>query len=265
MDPAGLFPPGPHRFRLTGGRIDPAEFFLAREPSGALLAQRRRWLDEAPERHAAMQPEGNGAWREFLALAAGWRWAGGVSVSTAWDLREAGGQLEPDILILTSDAGGSFRLRGGALCFPTGWALTGKLGATLEEIHRVVPGLNAEVGAAVTRLLAGLKPGVAYGRDNWGIAASGELNLHPERRIAPPRLPVDLSALWLRVEHQALVGLPESEGVAFGIRVMLHRLDTLAGTPAGRGLRRALEALPADLAAYKRLDQVRAELIARLD
>ena len=77
-------------------------------------------------------------------------------------------------------------------------------------------------------------------------------------------MPVALDRLWLRVEHQALVALPESGGVVFGIRIALHRLDAVAATPAGRGVRRALETMPVELAAYKRLETVRAQVISLL-
>jgi dimethylamine monooxygenase subunit A len=105
---------------------------------------------------------------------------------------------------------------------------------------------------------------VAFLRDNWGLAATDQLNLHPSRRIGAPSPPVALDRLWLRVEHQALQALPGSGGIVFGIRIALHRLDRLAGTPAGERLRRGLETMPAELAVYKRLDSVRADVIRQL-
>jgi hypothetical protein len=110
-------------------------------------------------------------------------------------------------------------------------------------------------------MLGGMKPGVAYLRDNWGIAASAELNLHPARAIPPPQPPVALERLWLRVEHQALVALPATRGIAFGIRIALHRLDAVMQGTAGPGLRRALASMSAEMADYKRLDKVRADLV----
>ncbi len=265
MNPAGLFPPGPHRFRLIDGRRDAADFFLGRESSGSLLAERRRWLAEAPARYAVLRDEGGEAWCEFLSLAAAWTGSSAVGIRPEWKISEAGRELEPDLLILARETvEAAFRLQGGALCFPTGWSLEENLGATLDEIHAIVPGLNATLGPAIARFLAGLRPGVAYGRENWGIAATRELNLHPIRRIPPPQPPVDLANLWLRVEHQTLLALPRSGAVAFGIRLSLHPLDKVAGTPTGVGLRRALQALPEDLAAYKRLDGIRERLIAEL-
>jgi hypothetical protein len=134
----------------------------------------------------------------------------------------------------------------------------------MDIVHAAVPGLNAALGASIRQFLARLKPGVAFLRDNWGIAASAELNLHPARGIPPPEPPVDLRNLWLRVEHQALAALPETRGIVFGIRIALHPLATLAGTSTGARLRHALATMPSELAAYKRLDRIRSELLGRL-
>ena len=150
------------------------------------------------------------------------------------------------------------------LCFPTGWALTEKLGHTLEEIHGVVPGLNATLANPIQQFLSRLKPGVAFLRDNWGVAATDELNLHPERGVPAPDLPITLDRLWLRVEHQALLALPQSRGIVFGIRIALHRLDRIAGGPQAGAFRRGLATMPADVAAYKRLDRIRETLLDML-
>lgn len=259
---AELFPDGDYRHHLTLRRAAPGDFFGRQDATGVVLRERIRWLDAEPARYAALQPGAGDLLQEFVALLSTWG-AGETAAAAAGDspVVALGRRLEPDILFLARDDAGDFRLRGGALCFPTGWALTEKLGHTLEFIHGVVPGLNAALGPAINQMLGGMKPGVAYLRDNWGIAASAELNLHPARAITPPQLPVMLDQLWLRVEHQALVALPATRGVAFGIRISLHRLDAVLQGPAGPGLRRALASMSTEMLEYKRLDKVRAHLV----
>ena len=240
--------------------------FAPATPPGEFSAN-ARWLAAELERYAALRSEGGPLLAEFAALCAGWGITAGATDraddSSAGDLnRETllalGRALEPDFLLLSPDSTGAFRLRGGALCFPTGWALKEKVGHTLEFIHGVVPGLNAALASPIHQFLAKLKPGTAFLRDNWGLVATDELNLHPARRIPPPAPPVALERLWLRVEHQALVALPRSGGVLFGIRIALHRLDGVARDgAAAAGLRRALATMPAELAAYKRIDRIR--------
>ncbi len=273
---ADLFPDGDYRFHLTLHRGEPGDFFRPQETSGRLLRERAHWLATDPARYAALQPEGEPLLAEFAGLCAEWgAWGarGAHDVGLAGEgtrppsalLLGMGAALEPDFLLLSRDADGSFRLRGGALCFPTAWALEEKMGHTLDFIHGPVPGLNAALASPISQFLARLKPGIAFHRDNWGIAATDELNLHPSRGLPPPALPVALDRLWLRVEHQALVALPRSGGVVFGIRIALHRLDAVARDHAvATGLRRALESMPAALAAYKRIDQIRGELLTQI-
>jgi hypothetical protein len=249
-----LFPDGDYRFHLTLRRDEPREFFRPHDASGCVLAERVRWLAADPGRYAELTPEGRPLLEEFSAMTSGW------GLGSFTDAVTLGGTLEPDVLLLSPDAEGKFRLRGGALCFPTGWALEEKIGHPLDLVHAAVPGLNAALASPIHQFLSRLKPGMAFCRDNWGLAATAELNLHPARRTPAPIPPVALERLWLRVEHQALLALPRTGGVGFGIRIALHRLDAIAGGPAAAGLRRALETMPAEVAAYKRIDRVRTEV-----
>lgn len=257
---AELFPAGDYRFRLTLRRGEPADFFRTADASGALLVERAHWLAQAPARYAALTPEGAPLLAELGELCTGW------GLTAPADALALGATLEPDVLLLSPDETGAFRLRGGALCFPTGWALEEKLGHTMDFIHGVVPGLNAALASPIHQFLSRLKPGVAFYRDNWGIAATDELNLHPARALPPPAFPVRLDHLWLRVEHQALLALPRTGGVVFGLRIALHRLDRVKAEPAiACSLAHALISMPADLATYKRLDTVRLDLAKALE
>lgn len=256
---AELFPDEDFRFRLNLRREEPQAFFAPQDSTGRILAERSAWLRAAPATYAGLLPEGQPLWREFSALCASWGLGDPSSVDTL------GATLEPDFLFLSPEtAGGAFKLRGGALCFPTGWALQEKLGRPLEEIHGVVPGLNPALQSPIHQFLAKLKPGVAFQRANWGIAGSNELNLHPIRGLPGPEKAA-LNQLFLRVEHQVLIGLPDTKGVVFGIRIQLYPLDLIIANERLRtGLKRALMTMPAEVAAYKRLDAVQARLVALL-
>jgi hypothetical protein len=267
---AELFPDSDFRFHLTLRRGEPGEFFQAWDPSFEVLNERKRWLSDAPGRHVQLRPAGEELLAEFIDLCGRWTVLPATGLAsraiaekeTGRDkLMELGGLLEPDLLFLSPDAEGQFRLHGGVLCFPSGWALDEKLDHTLDFIHGVVPGLNAALGSPINQLLGKLKPGIAFQRDNWGISASAERNQHPSRHIPAPRIPVALNRLWLRVEHQALVALPRSKGLVFGIRIAAHRLDQLTAQPSVvHGLIRALTSMPQPVAEYKRLAEIRDEL-----
>jgi hypothetical protein len=262
---AELFPDADFRFHLTLRRSEPVKFLRAQEASGQLLAERARWLNENPERYAALRPEAEPLLAEFSELCAEWKLLAAEEGARSTSVTSLGGALEPDFLLLSRDEAGLFRLRGGALCFPSGWALEEKLGHTLDFIHGVVPGLNAALASPIQQFLARLKPGAAFLRDNWGLAATNERNLHPARRLPPPALPLALDRLWLRVEHQALFALPRAGGIVFCIRLELLRLDDVARDPVvAGGLARALTSMPDALAAYKGLTVIRPELVRRL-
>lgn len=254
-----LFPGGDQPFRLTMRRGDPGEFFGPQDRDGAILSERATWIDETPQRYTAESP-GFGALLQELASLGSAR-----GLPTVTEAVGLGRQWEPDVLLLARGEDGAFRLRGGALCFPSGWALEEKLGLTLPEIHGVVPGLNPAIGRAIDQFLANLRPGPAFLRDNWGIAATAELNLHPARGLPGPTLPIQLDRLWLRVEHQALVAFPSGQGIVFGIRIALHRLDHVsADRELAAALAQALRTMPPELARYKRLDSVWTTLAATL-
>jgi len=254
---ADLFPDGDFRLHLTLRRGEPRDFFAPRASRTDVLAERAHWIEQDQARYTALTEAGLPLLHELASMAGAW------GMPNLVDVVGLGRAFDCDVLMLSRDEAGEFRLRGGALCFPTGWALEEKLGLTLDEIHGVVPGLNPALGSPIRQFLGRLKPGLAYLRDNWGLAATDELNLHPARAIPTPVPPVSLDCLWLRVEHQALVALPQTGGIVFGIRIALHRLDHVAGTTAAAGLRKALVTMPTELAAYKRLDRIRAD-VARL-
>ncbi len=255
---AELFPEGDFRLHLALRRGEPGHFFSPRPGREEVLAERARWIERDPARYTALTEAGLPLLRELASMAGAW----GVPHFT--DVVDLARFFDCDVLMLSPDPAGEFRLQGGTLCFPTGWALEEKLGLTLDEIHGVVPGLNPALASPIRQFLGRLKPGLAYLRDNWGLAATDELNLHPARAIPAPELPVSLERLWLRVEHQALVALPQTGGIVFGIRIALHRLDHVAGTAAGAGLRNALVTMPSALAAYKRIAGIRSEVAALL-
>lgn len=255
---AALFPAGEHRFQLGLQKTEPAEFFGPRDPTGGILAERRRWLLEDAPRYARIQSGAEGLMEETRRLVNKWGFLGMEAVEPLLGL---GAGLEPDLLWLASDESGTHRLRGGVLCFPTGWALEEKLGQTMDFIHGPVPGLNQTVGLQISQFLTRLKPGTACTRLNWGLAATSELNLHPARAFPRPSLPLNPPGLWLRVEQQMLFALPSGLGLLFAIRIELIGVEHVReDRVAAAGLSRALRSMPEALAAYKGLDAIRDEL-----
>jgi hypothetical protein len=141
--------------------------------------------------------------------------------------------------------------------------LSEKIGRGLEEIHGVVPGLNASLAVTIDRFLERLKPGAPFERANWGLAGTPELNMHPNLGRTRIALPLDLDRVWLRIEDQILASLPSGGGVLFGIRIRALPLQSILKDPTLRsGFHRALATMPEALAAYKGISPIRAALLA---
>ncbi len=260
---AELFPDEDYRFHLTLRKGDLAEFFNL--PDSAALQERRLWLDRELAHYAAMTPAADPLIEEMATWAAGsLRGAESVRTSSVADRFEALGRaLVPDFMLLARE-GAAFRLQAAMVCFPSSWEPAAKVGLDLDAIHQVVPGLNVSLGATIGQFLGKLRPGVAYERANWGLAATPERNMHPA--LGRPRLalPLDLGKVWVRIEDQVLGVLPTTGAVVFGIRLRIIPLgDILAEPTLRRGFLRALATLPEDLAAYKGLAAVRQDFLER--
>ena len=258
--------------QMRFAKRDIAPFFMPGGSHEAVIAERRKWLAAEPQVHSALMPPAVGLLDETVRLA--------LSLGTLPDgesadafaaldplarCRKLGGLWEADFLLMKPDDHGVFRLYGGCLCFPSHWDLGEKLGRPMADIHAPVPGLNEQLGRQIDGFLRRIKPGISWERVNWGLSRTGELNLHPSRRL--PRLDsgVTLDEVWLRIEEQSLVALPESGGILFGIRLVIHPLRRVKSDPAARqGMIRALRTMPEPMARYKGIAPARERLIGLL-
>jgi hypothetical protein len=261
-----LFSDEDYGVKMRFSRGNPAEFFSPTNHHGGIQAERQKWLRESPENHAAILPEGIPLLEEASHVAG--KWNGFVPAGKATSenlLHQLGGFWEADFLLLKPCEGG-IRLVGGCLCFPSHWRLRDKLGGTMEFIHAPVPGLNAVLGPAISKFLLALKPDVASLRFNWGLTRTPELNQHPDRQL--PRLDstVALGEVWIRVEEQALIALPQSKGILFGIRIVNHRLESiLSPVTVRQHFLRALRTMPESVARYKGIADARAQITTLIE
>jgi hypothetical protein len=250
------------RFRFEFGmRRGDARWFRLAAPADPVLAARRHWLTVAAADATIWQPEAAPLLRETLALVG----LGAELTEDRVGLVGLAARWEPDFLLLKPDAAGDFRLVGGAVCFPSSWSPAEKLGLTIDEIHAPVPTVNSELGPRIRTFLSRLPPGGVFERENWGLAAMPELNMHPHRGL--PRLTADtpLSDVSLRLEEQAFCALPQSGGVLFLIRLTVHPLAALLTDPETRaGFLRQLVTMPDEIASYKGLAAARPNLVRQI-
>lgn len=273
MSLADLFGDGDYRFHMALRRGTAAEFFAPTKQRESPTAERRRWLRAEPHTYSACLPACVPLLDECIALARSW-----VTLSDDDHARVAAGEAaserclrlgekwEPDFLLLKAGEDKQFRLLGGCVCFPSSWTLADKIGRPLDFIHGSVPGLNEQLGRSIDSFLARLTPDAAWLRHNWGLSRSPELNQHPRRALPPLDCSVTLRDVWLRVEHQALVALPQSGGVLFGIRVAVHPLaEVNEDSQAAVRLARALRTMPDAVASYKGLITARQRILHLLE
>lgn len=261
-----LFQAKEYRFQFGMRRAESGWFDLSASPA-SVLAERRHWLAAETANCLVWRPEAAPALAETLRLFPGLPngFAGDAETLGADDCRRLGELWEPDFLLLRRAGDGEFRLAGGCVCFPSAWRVTEKLGEVVHTIHEPVPTLNQELGERIRRFLNQLQPGQIFERENWGLAAHGELNAHPD--LGLPRLGpgTPLSEVWLRVEHQAFVALPECGGILFIIRLVVHPVsDVLAEPDSARDFVRMLASMPEDIAGYKGIGAARENLLNQL-
>jgi len=242
------------------------------------MAERKQWIENSPGRCVVVLPECAPLLEETSEFARQWRRlkqepvpSGDeakdrtASTSTATQCADLGCHWEPDFLLMKLEMAGQVRLVGGCVCFPSSWSLEEKIGQPIEVVHGVVPGLNSAIGSQIQGFLAKLRPGVAWLRNNWGLTRSAELNQHPARKL--PRLDqtVTVKEVWLRLEHQALIALPLSNGVLFGIRLEVRPFSEVCqDRMLAARFSRALQTMPESMAVYKGLADARDKLIQLL-
>lgn len=259
-----VLPDEDYRFHLTLRPTDAAEFF--RSANTAALTERSRWLETDADHYAALTPEGEPLLDEFESVLTTWRRTDVPRGDPLQRLLHLGRTLEADFLLLDGNKSSGFHLQAGIVCFPSMWALGEKIGRSLDEIHGPVPTLNGSLGPSIGRFLARIRPGTAYERANWGLAATSELNLHPHlKRPSLSRAP-DLKQIWLRIEDQLLTRLPSTLGILFGIRLRILPLGEILADENLRGrFRRAIATMPEPVAVYKGIAPIRRALLELTD
>ena len=269
MSFARLFPDADYQHHLSVKRGDARRFFAPTSEHEVIVAERARWLKESPYLYAGALESSQSIIEDAVDAMREWGAINQVASEAKDSLGQIsalGAKIEPDVVLLEKNPDGVFRVVAGCVCFPSSWAFSEKLGKPLDSVHSVVPNLNSDIGAPISRYLDKIQPGTAWERSNWGLSSSPERNQHPSRNIARLKTPADLNHVWLRVEDQILTILPGTMALLFGIRIVTCRLSDLREEEpvTAAGLHRALATLPEEMARYKNISDVRAELIGLL-
>lgn len=139
--------------------------------------------------------------------------------------------VQDDFLMGREREDGHVYFVGGLVAFPGFYLLSNYIDKPLEEIHRHIPYFNEKILKSVERTLKRFGPHEPFERTSWGVV--DDRNLFCHKMIAAQALSNGLRPedLWLRMDHQTFRKLPRSGGIAFGVHVVLKRLEDLAESP----------------------------------
>jgi hypothetical protein len=267
-----VFMDGPWRMAMGLRAVEPGDWLWPDERRAAETAQRRRLIATMREEVVAMLPGMEPACRELLQLvidelAVHHGGAPADATAEADPLGRLGGLIQEDFCLLEADAGGSYRLRAGVLCFPLHWRLREKLGLPLRAIHGPVPHFAERLGDTADRFFTSLAPERPVWRANWTLTEKPDLHQPGARDLVPDLDSANFGErLWLRVERQTLRRLPETRAVAFGIRSLVRPLGEFAREPGvAAAMAARLREMTPEMARYKGIPPLREPLLAGLD
>jgi hypothetical protein len=256
MEPRTTRPPG-----LSP--LDPADWIAFDADYAAQMAERDRLIAEKPDLVLAATPDAAEALAELreTVLAAlenrpAWRIGvdavtrpDGVAVPLSTPNPAFIGRLLQEDMLLMAPGDPEYRLIGGALCFPSRWLFSEKLGRPLTEIHRIVPGYAEGLAQRVNRVFAAIAPERPMIRVNWAVHPTDALHQPRGKTLDAPSYPI-AGRFWLRTERQTLRRLPRTGAVAFGIKLSVTPLDALIAEQRA-ALAAALGSLDAHEIAYR--------------
>ncbi|MET0286244.1 MAG: heme-dependent oxidative N-demethylase subunit alpha family protein [Polyangiales bacterium] len=132
---------------------------------------------------------------------------------------------------------------------PGGWRPERLAEASFHAIHAPVPGFVDHTLAARSMMRAMIERG-PYVRFVWTLCHDDELDHHPDRPNAGRWH--EARRLFVRVERQVTVPLPEARATVFLIRTYLYPYLTLDSTQRAT-VREAMRVMPSEVRAYKGL------------
>ncbi len=175
--------------------------------------------------------------------------------------------VEPDLIFINPR---TKKIIGEAVCFPSKWNPEEKIDKTIEEAHAIIPAMNKNnLNHSIDIFLKKLAPydveldkGI-YLRANIGFTQLDELNQHPNKRLPP--ISIEDNNFYIRLEEQAIMKLPNTEIIIFGIRVKNIKFKDVEKDQIP-GLINMLSTMSQDMADYKGIGskEVRTKLINSL-
>ena len=155
-----------------------------------------------------------------------------------------------DDLLIMEKLDGHYCLTAASLCSPSNWHLAEKIGQPMASIHDPVPTLHEKLTPKIDRFFDHLAVGKPVQRFNWSLQANNQLAQLPEDKV----IHAANTPLYYRCERQTLTRLPQTNAIAFTIRVYIYPMMSLTQVPnALTQLKSAINAMPKAVAGYKEI------------
>jgi hypothetical protein len=147
--------------------------------------------------------------------------------------------LEEDFILL-QQADGQDLITAASNAYSSSGRIVASVGRSIPWAHKFVPTLNDQLGPRIDRVLGNIKVDAPVERFNWLLTPIAD-RLFPEDPHAANTAAVDNintalvedpsragEILWIRVERQTLLRLPESGALAFSIYTYSDPLSSIA-------------------------------------
>tara|TARA_B110000090_G_scaffold33639_1_gene36205 strand:+ start:821 stop:1723 length:903 start_codon:yes stop_codon:yes gene_type:complete len=155
-----------------------------------------------------------------------------------------------DDLLIMQKLDDEYCLTAASLCSPSHWHLAQKIGQSMAKIHDPVPTIHQKLTPKIDRFFDYLTVENPVQRFNWSLQANAQLAQFPEDKV----IHAAHTPLYYRCERQTLTRLPQTNAIAFTIRVYVYPMMSLTQVPnALTQLKSAINAMPKSVAKYKEI------------
>jgi hypothetical protein len=188
------------------------------------------------------------------------------------------GRILEEDFILIERVDGADIITAASNAYTTSGRIVSSVGRSMRFAHEFVPGLNDQLGARIDRVLANVQTSAPVVRFNWVLTTIADRlfpeGAHDANVAASERAAAVLEddyrragdSLWIRVERQTFVRLPETKALAFGIHTYSHSLLSLADDAESLGaLHRLVGEYSEDRLRYSAMLAIKAPIMRWLE
>ncbi|KAG4418257.1 hypothetical protein IFR04_008615 [Cadophora malorum] len=156
--------------------------------------------------------------------------------------------MEDFNILLRHPETGEYHLQASATLFPAGWKLQERIGTSMANLHRPVPGWKEKLQSSVNRYFDHLSHKTAMERTNVFIQTTP--HLFQDAPESAPETILTIDDLQIRRERQTFTRLEHSGAVLFTVRTFMEPLTQL-GDEGLRALRSMVLGWEEEVRVYK--------------